>query len=220
MADLGNTMRLATGQEVDIDRYGDYGLYSTAVGFFNAVAQEIECFNYKRGDTIPGTAGVRATKLHTNLDKMQGGLGYSEEMLVHCIAIQLPHMVPSSVGGIDHRLGEDMNLLIDQTYFHFDCNTKVYSEGVIDCYPYFGGLFIVSDVNNHEYVNNGMPMSGGAKPLALPIHLTGKSSFKSVFEFPLGALVLLNALDAAHDYEVRVWLNGIRSRYEGTSVGP
>ena len=213
-----NTIKLPTGQEVDIDRYGDYHLWSTAHGFITGVAQEIECFNYKRGDTVPGTA-VRATKLDTNLDKMQGALGYSEEMMVHGISIQLPHQIATDLAVVDDRLAHDMVNLIDQVYFHFDVLSKVYSEGTIDCYPFFGGLYIESDVNNHEYVNNGMPMSGAAKPLALPIHITGKSSFRAVFEFPRGALAGLTNTNANNDYELRVWLSGIRSRYEGTSFG-
>jgi len=215
---FSNTIKLPTGQEVDIDRYGDYPIWSVAKGFFNAVTQEIECFNYKRGDTVPGTV-LRATKLDTNLDKMQGALGYSEEMMVHGISIQLPHVIATDPSVVDFRLAADMINIIDHTYFHFDVLSKVYSEGTLDCYPFFGGLYIDSDVNNHEYVNNGMPMSGGAKPLALPIHLTGKSNFKAIFEFPNGALALTNATSANLDYEIRVWLCGIRSRYEGTSFG-
>ena len=70
-------------------------------------------------------------------------------------------------------------------------------------------------------MNNGMPQSASAKPLALPIHITGKSTFQALLEFPNGALALTNVGTVAdnQDYKIRVWLLGIRSRYEGATKG-
>jgi len=212
MADL---VRLPGGQEVDIDRYGDYPLWSTWHGIISGVVNKIICFNYIQGDNI--IAGRVADQLDTNLMTSKQGVGYTEEMLVLGIAIQLPHKVAKAQTNPDIGLLLDIIEMVDKTYFHFDVNQKVYAEGTLDAFPFFGGLHVVSNLNQAEYVNNGEPSSSSAKPLALPIKITGADSFKATIEFPKGALTLNNAGTVAdnQDYKIRCWLLGIRSRYEG-----
>jgi len=220
-ASISNIVRLPSGVEYDIDRYGDYPLYSTFHGIVNGVQVKLQCFNYIKGDTIPGTVGAIATELDTNLDKISKGVGYTEEMLIYGIAIQLPHRVAKAGENPDIGLLSDLVEIIDKTYFHFDIQNKIYAEGTLDCFPFFGGLWGFTTLNQQEYMNNGMPQSASAKPLALPIHITGKSTFQALLEFPNGALALTNVGTVAdnQDYKIRVWLLGIRSRYEGATKG-
>lgn len=217
LAPANNIVRLATGQEFDIDRYGDYPLYSS-VYLCNGTQVKLRCFNYRIGENIPGP-NVQATELDTNLDKQASGLGYSEEMLVWAIAWQFPHDTPTAPANPDIGLANDLINICDFTYYTFEMNGKVYAEGTLDAFPFPGGLYVESQLNNAEYVNNGMPMSGALKPLALPIHITGKASIVSVLQFPRGALALANSASLAVAYRCRNWLFGIRGRYEGTTKG-
>jgi len=222
-------VRLPQGAEYDIDLYGDFPLWSVARGLVNGQAQEIEFWNYTRGESVPGITGAsaRATKLDTNLDKLQGMLGYSEEMMIHAFCWELPMAVgnPATAPMPDHPLESDMKDIMYKTYYSFIINDRIYSEGPINAFPFFGGLYVQSTQNDSEVVNNGVPQSGSVRPLALPIHLTGKSTFRGVLDFPRAgaagilALVAAGTVDNNQDYKLRHWVLGIRARYQGTTKG-
>lgn len=218
----GNAMvRLPVGSEWDIDLYGDFPLFSVVRRIINGTANKLLFFNYIQGESIPGVPGVLATELDTNLDKAAKHLGYMEEMMIHSIAWQLPHrpaLVPDPKP--DNLLLGDMVDLIDKTYFAFKINNKLYHEGTLDFYPFPGGLYVVTTQNDAEYVNNGVPQSISARPLAQAIHITGKSTLVGLLEFPYGPLALAGAAmveKELFDYLLRCWLLGIRARYQGTT---
>lgn len=216
------TLKLPAGEELDVSKCADLPLYSVVRGIVDATSNKLMFFNYIQGETIPGTAGILATELDTNLDKASKHLGYAEEMMVHAICVQLPHKLayPDQTDG---AFLHDMIELIDKTYFTFRVNNKIYAEGTLDSFPFFGGLYVESTANNVTYVNNGVPQSVSSRPLGIPIHLTAKSTILGQFEFPYGSLSLLGAKKvdgAVYDYKIRTWLLGIRLQYEGTTVKP
>lgn len=215
-----NIIRLPAGAEYDLDLYGDYPLYSVVKGVVSGTSAKLLLFNYIQGENVPGTVGQRANELDTNLDKAAKHLGYAEEMMIHCIAWQLPHAVVDGpeVGPPDNMLLHDSIELIDKTYFAFKIQNKVYAEGTLDAFPFFGGLYVPTTQNNAEYVNNGVPQSGSAKPLGMPIHITGKSTILGELLFPYGALTLFGAEADGDGYQMRCWLLGLRARFEGTTT--
>lgn len=217
-----DTVRLATGQEYDVNDYGHYPLWSTFAGIIANLAQEAWAFNYSLGQTVPGT-NRRAFELDTNLSSANQGLGYAEEMMVYSIAIELPQL-PLAQGtnegdpnDPDILLLHDMQTLFEHTLFQFFVTRKVYSEGTLSRYPFGGGLWAVSNVNNAELVNNGFPVAGAMRPLALPIHLMSEEPFYALLRFFPDSGNLFNTFDPDSTtdqvgYDIRCWLDGIRRR--------
>jgi len=220
----GQQIRLPAGAEYDIDRYGDFPLYSVVrgIGLAAPAGPSLFFFNFMQGQTIPGTAAVLATALDTNLDQAGSRLGYTEEMMIHSVCWQFPHeatVLP--VPAVDHPFMSDMIQVIDHFYFAFKVNNMIYSEGTLDAFPFFGGLYVETTENIAEYVNNAMPQSQSAKPLAVPLHITGKSKIMGELQWPYGwpALAACGTIAANLDYIFRCWLLGIRARYQGTTIG-
>jgi len=211
--------------QYDINDYGHYALFSTHAGIWSNKSQDSKAFTYVEGENIPGTANRQATALDTNLKSVVGGLGYQEEMLVFSIMVEFPQKPleqnPNSPEGLDPNilLLADMQTVVENTLFEFKVTEKVYNEGPLTRYPFGGGIYAVSAVNNHELVNNGSPEHRAQKPLALPIHLQSLESFRSVMRFPYGSVgSLWNVWEVDGEeytkvgYDFRVWLDGIRRR--------
>lgn len=213
-----DTVRLATGQEYDVNDYGHYPLWSTFAGIVANLGQEAWAFNYSLGQTVPGT-NRRAFEIDTNLSSANQGLGYAEEMMVYSIAIELPQLplLPANDNNPDLLLLHDMQVLYEHTLFQFYVTRKVYSEGTLSRYPFGGGLWATTNVNNAELVNNGFPVAGAMRPLALPIHLMSEEPFYALLRFFPDAGALINTYDDSEvpveiGYDIRCWLDGIRRR--------
>lgn len=219
-----DTIRLPSGQEWDVQDYGHYPLWTTHAAITSERATESRGFNYGEGETIPGTNRL-ATLRDTNFrGSGSGGLGFAEEMLIYSIMIELPHRAMEQQDGDPHAdqfLLRDLLVFLENTVFRFNVTDKVYSEGIVTRYPFGGGLWAVTNVNDAELVNNGEPSHMGQKPLAVPIHLMSMESFSSLLLFPYGNVgVLFNTwftdpdtgVQAEEGYDFRVWLDGIRRR--------
>ena len=220
-----DVINIPGGLQYDINDYGHYPLWSTHAGIWSAKSQESKAFTYVSGENIPGTTGRMATELDTNLKSTVGGLGYQEEMLVFSIMVEFPQhpLEQNSAGDAgldpDKLLLYDMQTVTENTLFQFVVTEKTYNEGPLTRYPFGGGIWAVSAVNNHEAVNNGSPEHRAQKPLALPIHLQSLESFRSIFKFPYGSVgTLYNVWETIEEtktkigYDFRVWLDGIRRR--------
>jgi hypothetical protein len=218
-----DSVRLPTGQEFDIQDFGHYPLWSTFAGIMAGMpAEGVWAFNYTTGQTIPGT-NRRANELDTNLSSANQGLGYAEEMMVYSVTIELPQRPGLQADAIpafpDDLLLHDMQILYERTLLQFYVTRKVYTEGTLSRYPFGGGLWAVSNVNNAELVNNGFPVAGAQRPLALPIHLMSEEPFYALLRFFPDSGPLLNTFqeDAQEvlvevGYDIRCWLDGIRRR--------
>lgn len=217
-----DTIRIPGGDEWDVNDYGHYPLVTTHAAIVSQRRTESRGFNYGEGETIPGTNRI-ATLRDTNFKGSgSGGLGFAEEMLVWSIMVELP--IKALYQKItdpheDQYLLEDMKTLVENTWFQLVVTDKVYAEGILTRYPFGGGLWSVTNVNDAELVNNGMPAHTAQKPLAVPIHLMSMEQFASLLKFPYGDCgVLFNTFDSEGEgqteigYDVRVWLDGIRRR--------
>jgi hypothetical protein len=217
-----DAVRLANGQEFDIQDFGAYPLWSVFAGIIaNMPSEGVWAFNYTTGQTIPGT-NRRANDLDTNLSSANQGLGYAEEMMVYSIMLELPvrpllqeDAVPAFP---DDLLLVDMQILSEVSLFQFFVTRKVYSEGTIARYPFGGGLWAATNVNNAEVVNNGFPVAGAQRPLGLPIHLMSEEPFfgRLIFFPDSGALLNTWAVEGEDrvevGYDIRCWLDGVRRR--------
>jgi hypothetical protein len=216
-----DTVRLPTGQEYDIQDYGHYPLWSIFDGITAALATDVWAFNYSTGQQIPGSViNARAEEIHTNLASANQGLGYAEEMMVYSIMIQLP-VIPGfqdddPAPNPDDLLVHDMQILFSRTLFQFYVTKKVYSEGTLDRYPFGGGLWAVTNINNAEVLSNGFPVAGAQRPLSLPIHLMSEEPFYALLRFFPNSGALLNTYQDDNQtevgYQIRCWLDGIRRR--------
>lgn len=216
-----DSVRLPTGQEFDVQDFGHYPLWSLFAGIMGNMQADVWAFNYSQGQTIPGT-NRRASDLDTNLSSANQGLGYAEEMMVYSICIELPQ-TPLEQEDVepaepDWLLLRDMQELFEHTLFQFFVTKKVYSEGTLSRYPFGGGLWGISNVNNAELVNSGFPVAGAQRPLALPIHLMSEEPFFALLRFFPDSGNLLNTWETEGQekvevgYDLRVWLDGIRRR--------
>jgi hypothetical protein len=217
-----DAVRLANGQEFDIQDFGAYPLWSVFAGIVaNMPSEGVWAFNYTTGQTIPGT-NRRANDLDTNLSSANQGLGYAEEMMVFSIMLELPvvPLLQSEVPGPepDLLLLHDLQILVDVSLFQFFVTRKVYSEGTIPRYPFGGGLWAATNVNNAELVNNGFPAAGAQRPLGLPIHLMSEEPFYARLIFFPDSGNLLNTYVTEGEeqvevgYDIRCWLDGVRRR--------
>lgn len=217
-----DTIRLPGGQEWDVQDYGHYPLWTTHAALTALRATESRGFNYGEGETIPGTNRL-ATLRDTNFKGSgSGGLGFAEEMLIYSVMVELPHRALYQLWNDptpDHYLLWDMQIMLESTVVRLIVTDKVYTEGILTRYPFGGGLWAVTNVNDAELVNNGEPQHQAQKPLAVPIHLMSMEPFYSLLTFPFGNIgPLLNTFDEAGEdqveegYDVRVWLDGIRRR--------
>jgi hypothetical protein len=221
-----DSVRLASGQIFDITDFGHYPLWSTFAGIMAGMPSEgVWAFNYTTGQTIPGT-NRRANELDTNLSSANQGLGYAEEMMVYSITLELPQRPgfqdPDEQEQPDDLLLHDMQILVERSLFQFFVTRKVYSEGVMTRYPFGGGLWAATNINNAELVNNGFPVAGAQRPLALPIHLMSEEPFYALLRFFPDSGPLLNTFQEETPgdpesrvevgYDIRCWLDGIRRR--------
>jgi hypothetical protein len=217
-----DSVRLASGQEFDIQDFGAYPLWSVFAGIIaNMPSEGVWAFNYTTGQTIPGT-NRRANDLDTNLSSANQGLGYAEEMMVYSIMLELPvrplEQEDDPPAEPDLLLVHDMQILSEVSLFQFFVTRKVYSEGTIARYPFGGGLWAVTNVNNAEICNNGFPVAGAQRPLGLPIHLMSEEPFFARITFYPDSGALLNTWAVEGEdrvevgYDIRCWLDGIRRR--------
>ena len=217
-----DTIRLPGGQEWDVQDYGHYPLWTTHAAIISQRATESRGFNYGEGETIPGTNRL-ATLRDTNFKGSgSGGLGFAEEMLIYSVMVELPHRALEQQDGDPHPdefLLRDMLVMLENTVVRLVVTDKVYTEGILTRYPFGGGIWAVTNVNDAELVNNGEPQHQAQKPLAVPIHLMSMEPFYSLLLFPYGNVgVLFNTwvtedeVQAEEGYDLRVWLDGIRRR--------
>lgn len=221
-------------------------LYHT-VEFEGLDSIELLSFSGARGQPIPG--GSRTlTDIDTNLVRSgDTGLQDGWEALVYSIQIEVTREMgrtaapgsfalqdtstsqlsrPPHVGGYDpaYTAGGVMFDFLRKTFFRFEVNQKVKSEGPVAEYPQGSGISVFGTTTSLEVAGNGLPSPRDQSAFVLPIWIRPQINYRGILR-PSSALGVAGTPAAITGYadwtglpstvmgfDVRVTLEGLIRR--------
>jgi hypothetical protein len=220
------TITLPDGSTIALGDWIDDRLYGT-VQFQNGDGGAVEAFASGRSQQIPG--GTRnQTFVDTNVPRNgDNGLPKDWEMLVYGLAIKPVRAMRPPTGSAGAILADTggafsnpmrlQNLfMFDRvTFFQFNYNDKMYSQGTPTDYPAGTGYSVFATTTSFEIAQNGITSPRDRTALVLPIHMKENLMFKGVFSPAVPLILSQPASDggvALTFIDVKVTMNGLIKR--------
>jgi hypothetical protein len=219
------TITLPDGSTIALGDWIDDRLYGT-VQFNTGSQSQVECFASGRSQQIPGGNRMQ-TSVDTNVPRNgDNGLPKDWEMLVYGLALKpVRAMRPGTntnpiladTGGAFSNPLQLQNLFqFDRvTFFEFNYNAKMYSQGTPLDYPAGNGFSVFATSTSFQIAQNGIASPRDRIALVLPIHMKEQLSYKGIFT-PQVSLALTQPATDGGDLltfiDMKVTMNGLIKR--------